>query len=63
MGNGDSRIATAAWIGREGFWDVDEVPRTRTCRFVDFSAERSDEGGADSFGQEISTRQALTRNQ
>lgn len=50
MGRGDSRMVTAAVVGRAGLAEDD--PRTMTCRLVDLRAERSCEGGA---GHELST--------
>ena len=46
MGMGDSRMDTAAVDGMFGLADDD--PRTITWRFVDLSAERRLEGGAES---------------
>jgi hypothetical protein len=45
MGRGDSRIDTAAVEGMLG--EAEDEPRTITWRFVDLSAERRLEGGAE----------------
>lgn len=44
-GRGDSKMATAAWIGKLALAD-EEVPRTITWRLVDLRAVIRCEGGA-----------------